>query len=298
MVTTEELDDGMGAALGARLHDEMADVTAPPGLAATVRRRRAHQRWALSGALVLPVVAAGVAVALAVTGTTKGVPPGPAQAGGTQPRDVAYVVARSEQALDAASGSIVHVTTTLDGGNAQDAWADPAGQKVVSTSSEGGTPRFAYLMAIKSDRLTILSVDYARQVWWLDSNQRPGKVPAGALGVPYGDPAEVRAALAGGDLVLVGSEQVDGHATEHLRLSVDSEDSVSVGQDLWVDATSYLPVKLTGHKGPNQFAVGYEWLPRTPENVAKVALTPPAGFTEQPLDEAGNPLGPTPSPKG
>jgi hypothetical protein len=53
--------------------------------------------------------------------------------------------------------------------------------------------------------------------------------------------------------------------------------------DLWVDSTTFLPVRMIGQKSPRDFTVTYEWLPRTAQNLARLELTPPAGFTEQPF---------------
>ena len=284
MSPDEDLDCRLGAALGAELHDELSDMIAPPGLAVAVRRRRSRQRWALTGALTLPVVAAGVAVALVVPAAPQGVRGGPpTQAGGAQPHTVAFLAAHTEQALDGTGDSIVHTVTNLDDGTVQDTWSDVAGMRMVSSDGPVGAPTRTSQESVDGDRLVFLNVDYARHVWWRDTLARPGKPVVGViLGVPYGDPASIRADLAGGSLVLVGTEQVAGHATEHLRLTVNAGGKAVVAEDLWVDSTTFMPVRLVGQKGPFHFTVSYEWLPRTAENLARLELTPPAGFAEKP----------------
>lgn len=283
MSTDEDLDCRLGAALGAELHEELSGMIAPPGLAVTVRRRRARQRWALTGALTLPVVAAGVAVALVVPAAPQGVRGGPpAGTGAAQPRTAAFLAAHTEQALDGTGDSIVHTVTSLDDGTVQDTWSDVSGMRMVSSDGPVGAPTRTSQESVDGDRLVFLTVDYARHVWWRDSVSAPEKVAPGViLGVPYGDPNSIRTDLAGGSLVVVGTEQVAGHATEHLRLTVNAGGKAVVAEDLWVDSTTFMPVRLVGQKGPFHFTVSYEWLPRTPQNLARLELTPPAGFTEK-----------------
>src|SRR5690242_13453032 len=132
MSTDEDLDCRLGAALGAELHDELSDMIAPPGLAVVVRRRRSRQRWALTGALTLPVVAAGVAVALVVPAAPQGVRGGPpAGTGGAQPRTAAFLAAHTEQALDGTGDSIVHTVTNVDDGTVVETWSDLTGVRMV-----------------------------------------------------------------------------------------------------------------------------------------------------------------------
>lgn len=284
MSPDEDLDCRLGAALGAELHDELSDMIAPPGLAVAVRRRRARQRWALTGALTLPVVAAGVAVALVVPAAPQGVRGGPpTQAGGAQPHTVAFLAAHTEQALDGTGDSIVHTVTNVDDGTVVETWSDLTGVRMVSTTGHAGAPTRATQQSVVGDQLVTLNVDYTRHVWWRDSMTRPDKLIAGViLGVPYGDPDSIRADLARGDLILIGTEQVNGHATEHLRMTVDAGQATVASADLWVDSTTFLPVRMAAQKGPQHFTVSYGWLPRTAENLARLELTPPAGFTEQP----------------
>jgi len=284
MSPDEDLDCRLGAALGAELHDELSDMIAPPGLAVAVRRRRVRQRWALTGALTLPVVAAGVAVALVVPAAPQGVRGGPpAGTGAAQPRTAAFLAAHTEQALDGTGDSIVHTVSNVDDGTVSETWSDPTGARLASSTGPAGAPTARYQESVVGDQLVFLNVDYARQVWWRDTIPVREKQPAGAvLGVPYGDPDSIRADLAGGSLLLVGSEQVAGHATEHLRLTVNAGGKVVVAEDLWVDSTTFMPVRLIGQKGSRHFTVSYEWLPRTAENLARLELTPPAGFAEKP----------------
>jgi hypothetical protein len=303
MGTIEERDEGLGTAIGARLREEMAELTAPPDLAATVRRRYGRQRWAVAGAaLALPLVAGGLAVLLATTGGQPGLQPG-GQSGAGDDRSangapsiltVAYVVDRAQQALDATADSVVHTVTTVDDGTAIDSWSDLAGPVGVSTVRIAGQLAWATRTSVEGDRITLLSVDYRRHTWQRDTLPREAKMPAGAYGVPYGDRDVIRENLASGQLELVGTEQVAGHTAEHLRLVLPTDEQALAGMDLWVDSTTYAPVQLTGHKGKVTFTVKYDWLPRTPENLARLTLAPPADFTEGAAPAGG---AATPAPK-
>lgn len=282
----EEQDEELGTVLSARLHEELADLTAAPGLAATVRRRRSRQRWTLTGGLVLPVVAVGVVVALAVTSATTGVRGGPPRSGEPQPHTVAYVVARSEEALDGTRDSISYTVVNRDDGSVGHFWTDSDSSRTLMVSRDGpvNAPTLAVRHIISGGRATVLTVDYAHHVWW--QKTYPYTWPAGRTPAPNppkslpGNSDDIRTQLANGDLILVGIEQVAGHTAEHLRTAHELEPGHYM--DIWVDSTTYLPVRMAIHAGQTSWSITYEWLPRTPENLARLELTPPAGFTEQP----------------
>jgi hypothetical protein len=280
MVTDEEL----GAQLSARLTEELSDLTAPPGLAGSVRRRRTRQRLAWGGALGVPVVAAGVALAL-VVGQPAARPTGhsPAAAGSTGASDelhtVAYVAARTQQALGTADQYVVHETFTEDGAPAHQLWADGATPRMVQIWEPVANPPRARMLTADSNSMTLLDVNYQARTWSRDS--RPGENDTHTgFTTGYDSPAQLRIWMAEGSLVLVGDEQVDGRAAVHLRLVTEETASGQADMQLWVDAESYLPLRRASRKGDTTFTSGYEWLPRTPQELAHLALTVPAGFRE------------------
>jgi hypothetical protein len=75
----------------------------------------------------------------------------------------------------------------------------------------------------------------------------------------------------------VGSEKLAGNDAVHLRWSTIPGFTL----DLWVDATTYLPVRHISAGAKGGSTVDYTWLPRTPENLAGLDLAPPAGFTHR-----------------
>lgn len=199
---------------------------------------------------------------------------------------MAFLAAHTEQALDGTGGSIIHTVTNVDDGTVVETWSDVTGARMVSSTGAAGAPAQTFRESVDGDQVVTLTVDYVRHVWWRNTQPRPDKMIAGSIfGVPYGDPAGIRADLARGDLVLVGTERVDGHATEHLRMTGEA---ATASADLWVDSTTFLPVRMTGQKAERHFTVSYEWLPRTAENLAQLELSPPGGFTEQPPGGKGD----------
>jgi len=290
-------DDELGADLGSRLHEELAGLHAPDGLAATVTRQRNRRRmWGYAAGAALPVVAGGLVVALALSASGGAAKPGTTttnQADGAKVHTVAYVSAQSQKALANIESYVAHTVTVVDGVHNGETWSDGAGLRYRGESGPAGAPERSYLIAKVDGKVTILDVDYTRHTYF--QQEMPGRAaPFGqAAGVPYGDPTELRDALASGQITLVGTEQVDGRSTEHLRLNLSGEDAKQAAMDLWVDSESYLPVKMVARKGPYHINVSYEWLPRTPENLAHLELTVPAGYTRADGPEGGG--GPQPS---
>jgi hypothetical protein len=298
------LEEDLGAALSTRLHEELADVTAAAGLATAVRRRRSRQRWATGSALAVPVLAAGVVLALVVGGAPAGHPAPPAAAHSTAAtdtrlRDVAYVSGKSQEALGSLDQYVVHETSTENGKPFRQSWSDGAGARWLSVTEPVDNSPAAVLFTVEGNNMAILTVNSQHHTWYR-TNRPMGKTPpTQGLGITDGDPAGLRAQLREGILSIVGQDRVDGRDAVHLRLNPDPGTTALVGMDIWVDAQSFLPLKVTGHKMDTQLDIAYEWLPRTPENLARIALTVPAGFTEVDPAAQGNPAGtPGASPRG
>jgi hypothetical protein len=93
--------------------------------------------------------------------------------------------------------------------------------------------------------------------------------------------------VAAGRLVEDGTEVVDGR--ELIRLT-RAEGESGAGDVVLVDPDSYLPVRARGtlHSG-DTFSQTYEYLPRTPENLALLHPPVPEGFTR--IDPLSNDFG-------
>lgn len=105
-------DEEFGRALGARLQEEAAGLTAPPDLARTVRRRR-RRTLTMRAAVGVPVVAAAAAATVLVTSTGPGVAPGGGTAAPTSTTqrevvNVAQVRSRTIEALQSVDDYVIY----------------------------------------------------------------------------------------------------------------------------------------------------------------------------------------------
>jgi hypothetical protein len=304
-------DDEFAQQLGVRLHAEVADLRAAPGLTATLRRRQARRALAVRTTVATPVAAAVVAVALVANtgqGGQPGRPAGSSAASAMQLRDVAYVKTQTTNALDKASNYVMHVYSTRTGGGSNDMWSDPAtGRERGDNRGPDSTPVESYAVgAGATGDWTFLTIDYTRRTWWTtpwpkSQNEPllPGPLPPPVKvgqGMPLRqvltlvayvvDPARIRDALGNGTLRLLGQERIGGHETLHLHLTVGANglpEILPMTLDLWVDAVTFLPYREIASMGSSKSTADYAWLARTPANLAHLDLpVPPAGFTHRP----------------
>lgn len=307
-------DEQYGRYLGVRLHDELEEVRPAPDLVRRLRRLRAHRTWAVRAAIGTPILAAAAAVAM-VTTTAVGLqartvpsPDGGVQVqpdGIVQPqpdgevrlRNVSYVQEQTVKALSRASEYIIYEKTTYSGGY-YETWYDktvPRYRNDVYGPVSLGWTRGTTLPApdqitpgpiqlLQSHAVsgppgdqTIVTVDYQLRTWSTD--HMTDTPPASAI-PDITEPETIRQAVKDGTLELLGEETVDGSLAVHLRI-----DAVQRGYrvDMWVDAETFLPVKMTdtvpGEQQP-RVTMTYSWLPRSEENLAHLELTPPPGFDE------------------
>lgn len=86
-------------------------------------------------------------------------------------------------------------------------------------------------------------VDYERREWWTVTRVG-GPVPNGVVKLTsHPDPAAIQHGLDAGTTTLTGAESVNGHDTYHLYMATDG-----LTADLWVDATTYLPYRISSQK--------------------------------------------------
>ena len=305
-------DEEFGREVGERLRDEVADLYADRDLARALRRRAARRTWTIRASIGTPLIAAAAAAAvLAAPGTTTT----PRQEGGqaappatttTQPsvENVAQVRDMTIQALRSAEDHVIHEINSLDHGY-YEYWTDRATERhrmdayssVVPRTGEAESDREMRLPPIgepetgpmrKTHSIAgdgplgdrhYLSVDYDRKTWsrFHDTEQPP------PLEVPdILDADALKKAIDEGRMELIGTEPIDGKDTHHLRLFATIR---GYQIDLWVDSTTYLPVRETStviDSGDAPVMTSdYDWLPRTEENLAKLELTVPPDFTEE-----------------
>jgi hypothetical protein len=251
------------------------------------RRRKAVLRCA-AGAGTLAVVAA---VALAFAAPSRIIATQSAQPSNTSPRPsaattqtrtVAYVTAQVLTALASDNDKIQHVTWLQVPGDILrgETWGDPTthtDRGIVYHLNGTAEREFVTVVSGGQSRMTVVQYDthtYRQQTDPATNGENAGRTMV--------NPVDIRRWMSDRSLygvTIVGTEQVDGVSTLHLR--IQSENSPDI-ENLWVDDTSYEVVRQVRTMGGITFQADVEWLPRTPENLALLTLVPPTGFTRAP----------------
>jgi len=304
-----------------------ADLRAPAGLTGQITRRRRRLSPG-SVAAAVAVLAAGAA-ALAVV-----VVPRVSDAG--RPAvDTAYVVRNVSDALStAAPGTIAQMTVTtsgtmVPGGTAArtaEEWSNGEQWRSVLYSS----PRHPVYDEGYSSTSGYTLVSYLTKTWARQPGLgAPVALPAGALpGKPVCAPgalpglfrlglpgtstsasslpttvaAALHTAVSCGSLTVAGRQTVDG--TETIKLT--SRPGSLISETIWVSPNTYLPVRVVTRaalgNSPIQQTADFTWLQPTAQNLAKLTVPIPAGFSKVPLLQAiapnlkQIPAGPLPKP--
>jgi hypothetical protein len=245
-------------------------------------RRSRRRRTAIAAIAAVAAGAAAAAVGLY----------GPS-APGTQM--TAYVVNRVTQALDATSpDSIVFVHLTVTPPNASmpptDVWAGSDGRWRVKSFTQSGHPVTDTETYDTASTYLIFQVNYTNRTWWRwvgPGDVTPGQQPAHwscSQGAPitYTTSArnmtgEIRTALSCGWLTAAGTGQVDGVSAIKLTGTAGG-----VATTIWVNAVTYLPVRITTTWPTYVVREDTQWLPPTAASLAKLTPPIPAGFKHVP----------------
>lgn len=201
---------------------------------------------------------------------------------------VAYVTGRSREAIAGFTSGSMQVTVDRGDGTSEQYLYDLAdGASLLTARDATGAVTSEESTTGTTATATRTFVDYAEQAWWswtLDNE------PAGATASGL-DPASLREQLADGDLVKVGDEDINGQAAIHLRyaspvLTLGGQTVYTDATDLWVDATSFLPIREVGVSGAgdadpeaDSWQSTFQWSHTPPSSVAAQI---PAGFTHLP----------------
>ena len=98
--------------------------------------------------------------------------------------------------------------------------------------------------------------------------------------------AEIQHEIAAGDARVVGNAIVDGVQT--IEIAISGFDGPGSSGDIWVAASTHLPVRTVVSAPTGTAQDDYQFLPATPANLAKLNPVIPSGFTENPaLDGPG-----------
>jgi hypothetical protein len=278
-----------------QLSDDLRQlVAAPPfepDLTAIERRGRQSRRRGLAAksaaglAVALVAVAAGVAVA----------GPGGARPATGQPAVVtaAYVVRHVEATLGDASDFIVRTTQESSTGRPGSTgeplitqWTDPRTGSTYGLQGTGSSQQLFWGSTYFVGRVLhwrTTEADYSTRTWFVSkihaAEPVSGPLPSGPS-VPGGSPEQIAQELRAGTFTIVGHGEVNGHRATELRMVLGP-----VENDLWVDSTTYQPVReiktITVRSQVDRIVLNESWIPRTPALV-NLANHPqiPAGFRQ------------------
>lgn len=277
----------------------------PPDLVKKVCRRYRRRR-----ALVWGTAAAGAAAVTALAVILAG-PAAPASrtAAPVDPT-TAYVVSHVTKALESLSPSTILFakTTHLNPGSGAGPVYDWSARSRTRDLEYTETGQLATDEALtySAATLTHVIVDYRTKTWEQITALLPSESaspsappPSCASGAPSGwspDPHEeaamLRTAVSCGTLKADGSGMIDGVSaiklSERPGAIKDSECPCVSTMTFWVNATTYLPIRIVqvwaGIPGAMQLdtQMDMQWLPATPANEAKLTVHIPAGFTQVP----------------
>jgi hypothetical protein len=271
-------DEELLAEVRSVLDEQVADVTAGPALLTAVRREHSRRTTRRRFLAAVPAVAAAVAVVVLMPQASPppSLPPRPTTP--VEPMNAAYVMDKTTRALDTVLDSVVYERAVVTKG---DKYSEPGQAAVYERwlASDGST--FRLLVTIDGQPVVDLSRDRVVDVFVDHRTHTYRTLPGAEPSAPdYDDvltPAEIQRFIADGAIKVAGPDTVDGKPA--VKLYSDGEKG-AVPMDLWVDATTYLPVRWQWRQdGSTPFDV--TWLPPTPANIAKLTTVVPPGFDEE-----------------
>jgi hypothetical protein len=263
-----------------------------------IERRSSHglrsprtTRWAAG--IATAAALAGVVTALTLPGGASGT----SQKGGVAsdvPITKATLQAKITAAFSSAGDQIAvrHETDTINNGDpsTHETWSYPlqprVGQQVRIKSidiAQRGAANMGegeiYLMpatqvGLAPVKAQTTTVSYTGKVWWYEDSAQPVTQPIGP---------EFLANLPPLGKWTAQSTTLNGRPAIKFTLHhTPTKFGGSMADELWVDATTYLPLRETSDvDSPGMDTIDtsdYEYLPATPANLAKLTPTIPAGF--------------------
>lgn len=249
-----------------RLHATPIDIAA---------RQRTRRRVA---ATITVAAALGTATAVIVATTPATTTSNQPQAAGNHAaepipaRNVAFITRRAAAALANVDDMVLHTretrTRTTPSGTVTeiyDTWSDRGDpEHSRSMYTRDGTP--IYDIQTDSAASSETLVDHLTRTWY-----RSPTIDYSHRHLLGSTPDNIRQRIESGGLTLVSHETIDGHDTVHLTRT----DTAPLAGDLWIDATTYLPVRSTNPIGTTD----YEWLDRNPTTRSLLVPVVPPGFT-------------------
>ena len=274
------------------------------------RRTRHGLRWPLltrrlAGITAAATLAGAVTALILLSGVSRTIQNG----GVASPSATIGTTAKAKllAAFSAASGDIAHTHTTavntspdalnISGDSWLSPWQPSVGQQVhsrqVRVGSDGtpvlgmeltydwpapATPSAPRSLATKGSAII---VNYKAKTW---SEENEAVCDLCQLTAVY--PTSLTELINDNDFKEVGHATVNGHRAIEFH-TVELGDSATlwlrIDSTLWVDAATYLPLRLTSatllpHGHTDTMTTDYQLLPATPANLAKLTPPIPAGF--------------------
>jgi hypothetical protein len=293
----------------------VADVRMPADLLdrAAARNRKRTARNRLIGATGTVAVAA---VAAAVIITVPGQPAGgkaPAPSAAVVHAQTAAYVLRRAAAAQVNSYRLISVAQDPGNGTVYTDVATQQQRTVSSLRDSAGQPYFQIADAIKDGVWTYTIIDNQHHVYAVQTGGAKdhgfGAVTISSI-LPLqtqSDPAAAfQAALKQGIITVAGHQNLGGRDTILIRVKpLSARQRAAAGMpslpkgapvpfnEIWIDAATYQVVQIKTAKVIGKPAITrVSWLPATAQNLARLTVTPPAGYTKIPYSAMAKYLGP------
>jgi hypothetical protein len=298
-------DGDAGTALLAAMSACVSDIRMPASLLdnAVSRDRTRKTRIRLASAAGVTLTAAAMATVIAaVPGRPSGHVASPRPAAGGRVQNAAYVL---DQAATAQVNSYRMISVEHGDGLIYTDVATQQQRIVSALRASSGQPYLQITTAIDGGVYTETDVDYQHHVYstFTTSSLDAGTKVTLSSFLPLqgnSDPhAAFQQALKAGTITVVGHQILNGRDTILIRVNPVNKSGAKLHwppSSIWIDASTYLVVqtkhfipgfptapgsKISWRAVVNQVT----WLPPTPENLAQLTVTPPAGFTKIPYSE-------------
>jgi hypothetical protein len=298
-------DGDAGTALQAAMSACVSDIRMPASLLdnAVSRDRTRKTRIRLASAAGVVVAAAAVATVIAaVPGRTSGHVASPRPAAGPRVQSAAYVL---DQAATAQVNSYRMISVEHGDGLIYTDVATQQQRIVSALRASSGQPYFQITTAIHGGVYAETDIEYQHHVYstFTTSSLDAGTQVTLSSFLPLqgnSDPhVAFQQALKAGTIRVVGHQSLNGRDTILIRVNAANKPGAKLHWPpdwIWIDASTYLVVQ-TKHFIPDlppapggkiswrAIVNQVTWLPPTPENLAQLTVTPPAGFTKIPYSE-------------
>jgi hypothetical protein len=298
-------DGDAGTALRAAMSACVSDIRMPASMLdnAVSRDRTRKTRIRLASAAGAAVAAAAVVTVIAaVPGRPSGHVASPRPAAGRPVQSAAYVL---DQAATAQVNSYRMISVEHDDGLIYTDVATQQQRIVSALRASSGQPYFQITTAIDAGVYTETDIEYQHHVYstFTTSSLDAGTQVTLSSFLPLqanSDPRRAfQQALKAGTITVVGHQSLNGRDTILIRVNAANKPGAKLQWPpswIWIDASTYLVVqtkhfipglpsapggKISWRAIVNQVS----WLPPTPENLAQLTVTPPAGFAKIPASE-------------